>query len=97
MSWMPRNKNVTGSKKDRMNWTSVSETDSSFLRIAWSTSISVRSRISFSLDTIFSNASIHSVLHCKPPNEIPSTPLHRLIISVISVELTGICSEPKNC
>ena len=60
MSWMPRNKNVTGSKKDRMNWTSVSETDSSFFRIAWSTSISVRSRISFSLDTIISNASIHS-------------------------------------
>lgn len=34
---------------------------------------------------------------CKPPNEIPSTPLHRLMISVISVELTGICSEAKNC
>ena len=33
----------------------------------------------------------------KPPNEIPSTPLHRLMISVISVELTGIRSFAKNC
>ena len=95
--WMPRKRNVTGSQNDRMNWISVSETDSSFDKIACSTSKSVRSDISFSLETIFSNAAPHPTLASRPSNEIPSTPLHRLMISETSVELTGICSEAKNC